>query len=329
MRKKITISLIFVLLVTFVFGGCSGQNKKKGFQIYYLNMDVTKVIPVSYELKAEDTDGKIKEVLEALASDPDENDVRRVIPKDVSVLGYDYNGYLLTVDFSSEYYNMTSTEEVLSRAAIVRSLLQISGISYVSFTVGSEHLKDADGNTVSAMSNESFVENPGEQINTSLTTTLTLYFASSDGTSLVKEKRSVHYSSNISMEKLVMEQLLEGPKSSGMQAAVPVETKLITISVVDGICYVNLDEAFKNQNAEISEGVVLYSIVDSLTELPNVNKVQISINGDTKGKCRYTYELSNMYTKDNSLVVSDDEDDTEVPREGSGDSTQITTGGES
>lgn len=317
------------MLLTFVSGGCSGQKNHGGFQMYYLNMDVTKVVPVSYELKASDTDGEIREVLDALASDPDENDVRRVIPKDVSVLQYDYNGYLLTVDFSSEYYNMTPTEEVLSRAAIVRSLLQITGISYVAFTVESEHLKDADGNAVSAMNNESFVENPGEQINTSLTATLTLYFASADGTGLVKEHRRVHYSSNISMEKLVMEQLLEGPKSSGMQAAVPVETKLITISVVDGICYVNLDEAFKNQNAEIAEGVVLYSIVDSLTELPNVNKVQISINGDTKGKCRYTYELSNMYTKDSSLVLSDDKDDTEQPQEGTGDSSTQTTGGES
>ena len=46
--------------------------------------------------------------------------------------------------------------------------------------------------------------------------------------------------SNISLEKLVMEQLIEGPRKSGLLATIPSETKLITITVVDGVCYVNL-----------------------------------------------------------------------------------------
>ena len=112
----------------------------------------------------------------------------------------------------------------------------------------------------------------------------------------------MHYSSNISMERLVMEQLMEGPKESGLQATIPTGTKLITITVVDSVCYVNLDEMFFNQNKEISEQVILYSIVDSLAELPNVEKVQISINGDTSGKCRYTYDLATMYEADLSMV---------------------------
>ena len=146
------------------------------------------------------------------------------------------------------------------------------------------------------------MENPGGPINASQQTTLTLYFANMDGTGLVEETRVVHYSSNISMEKLVMEQLMEGPKQSGAQSTIPAETKLINVSVVDGICYVSLDETFLNQNPEITEQVVLFSIVDSLTELGNVQKVQISINGDTSGKCRYNYDLATMYEADESLV---------------------------
>ena len=158
------------------------------------------------------------------------------------------------------------------------------------------------------MSEDSFVENPGEQINSSQKTTLTLYFSSKDGTKLVPETREVHYSSNISLEKLVMEQLMEGPKTKKKLATIPTGTKLITITVVDGVCYVNMDETFQNQNQEISEQVVLYSIVDSLTELSSVDKVQISINGDTSGKCRYTYDLSPMYKEDLSIVENGQEE---------------------
>ena len=108
-----------------------------------------------------------------------------------------------------------------------------------------------------------------------------------------------------------MEQLIEGPRKSGLLATIPSETKLITITVVDGVCYVNLDEMFLNQNQEISEPVVLYSIVDSLTELTGIDKVQISINGDTSGKCRYTYKLSKMYKADDRLVTKESDEKVE------------------
>ena len=176
-------------------------------------------------------------------------------------------------------------------------LLQTEVCSLVAFTIDSEPLVNPDGSLVGSMSEDSFVENPGQQINSSVETKLTLYFASKDGTKLVKENRTVHYSSNISMEKLIMEQLIDGPRKSAHLATMPSGTKLITVSVVEGVCYVNLGESFRNQNAEVNEEIVLYSIVNSLTELPGVSKVQISVNGSTDGKLRYTYDLSKMYER--------------------------------
>jgi len=99
-----------------------------------------------------------------------------------------------------------------------------------------------------------------------------------------------------------MEQLIEGPNRSSSKATIPSTTKLIAVSVVDGICYVNLNDSFQNQNGEVSEEVVLYSIVNSLTELQGVTKVQISINGETKGNVRYTYPLSEMYECNYELI---------------------------
>ena len=147
------------------------------------------------------------------------------------------------------------------------------------------------------MTAESFVENPGEQINAILSSEITLYFANKDGTKLVPEVQEVHYSSNISMEKLIMEHLLKGPENKELRSAVPQGTKLVSVSVLDGICFVNLDEGFLNQNYEISEPIVIYSIVDSLVELPNINKVQIAVNGDSDKVYRDKYDLSVMYDR--------------------------------
>ena len=43
--------------------------------------------------------------------------------------------------------------------------------------------------------------------------------------------------------------------------------------------------------------VTLYSLVNSLVELPNVNKVQISINGETNVVFRETYNLSTVFER--------------------------------
>jgi len=99
-----------------------------------------------------------------------------------------------------------------------------------------------------------------------------------------------------------MEQLIEGPKRTSAHATIPSSTRLISVTVVNGVCYVNLGESFRNQSGTVTEDVLLYSIVNSLTELPGVTKVQLAINGNTEGMVRHTYELSKMYERDLVLL---------------------------
>ena len=90
---------------------------------------------------------------------------------------------------------------------------------------------DQEGTPVGLMTAESFIENPGEQINTIQTASITLYFSNKAGDGLVKEVQEIHYSSNISLEKLVMEQLLKGPQGKKGRTAIPDGTKLVGGSV--------------------------------------------------------------------------------------------------
>ena len=304
-------SVLLLMAAAFLFASCGTGEKESKYYIEYLNKDKTGIVQAEYEPVAEDTDGLINEFLAALCSEPDDVDCRKPIPNDVEITKYSLDGALLTLYFDADYLKMNEVEEVLCRAAIVRTMTQINGVDCLSFYVDEKSLTDANGKIIGTIYADSFVENPGEQINSSQKATLKLYFSNKAGTRLVPETREVHYSSNISLEKLVMEQLIEGPRKSGLLATIPSETKLITITVVDGVCYVNLDEMFLNQNQEISEPVVLYSIVDSLTELTGIDKVQISINGDTSGKCRYTYKLSKMYKADDRLVTKESDEKVE------------------
>ena len=100
--------------------------------------------------------------------------------------GHEEKNYNCTVDFSKEYYDLTAAQEVLLRASVVRTLTQLDSISYVTFTVNSIPLVDSDDEIVGSMGADDFVENPGEQINTSVKETLTLYFADQSDTLQLK-----------------------------------------------------------------------------------------------------------------------------------------------
>ncbi len=319
MKKRFAIIFALVMLLG-LFAGC-GKNSEDGYKLYYLNMEMTRFVVEHAKTEATTTEGLVQELLQDLQEEPKDDEARRTIVG-FGLNGYVLNGNYLTLDFNSDYYNLGVYEEVLTRAALVKTMAQIKDVTYVSITVDGAPLVDASGVEIGIMMADSFVENPGDSINSTAQTTLTLYFASSDGFGLKKETRTVHYSSNISMDKLVVEQLLAGPKTSGLQGIIPSGTRLVTVSTVDGICYVSLSENFKNQNPEISEAVVLYSIVNSLTELPDVDKVQISINGDTTGKCRYEYDLSAMYEANLDLLNAKKPDKSEPESDKAGDKTE-------
>ena len=61
-------------------------------------------------------------------------------------------------------------------------------------------------------------------------TELTLYFANEAGDQLVEEKREVMQNSNTSLERLIVEQLIEGPQELGHYATIPSDVKLLNRS---------------------------------------------------------------------------------------------------
>lgn len=288
--------------------GCTSSDtaQQSEYKAYYLNKDATRIVEETYEPKSEDTDmdGMVQEFIELLGTNPDSVDDRKPFDSDVEITKYSLDGEQLSLVFNDAYATMDVSREVLCRAAVVKTMLQIPGISCVSFYIGDSPLADSKGNVIGLMTKESFVENPGKQINSIQTATIQLYFSNTAGDGLVKTSEKVQYSSNISMEKLVMEHLLEGPTEKGMVSAIPGGTELVSVATTNGVCYVNLDEGFLNQEYAIQEPIVIYSIVNSLSEIATVNKVQISVNGDSNEIYRDSYSLATLYERNLDFVVN-------------------------
>ena len=292
-----------VLLMT----GCShAEQKGTAVDISYLNKKETKLVAETHYLESTDTKDMIVEVLTLLCSVPDNKELKATLTSGINIITYSYDGEQVIVSLGEKYKELSGTTEVLTRAALVRSLTNIPDVNYVMLTVNGESLTDLSGNAIGAMTADMFVNNAGTQVEkVESKVTLRLYFANETGDGLVAVNRELTHNadlSNVPMEKLVVEQLISGPASDETFPTVSPDTKLVNITVKDGVCYLTFDSTMLTAVNNVTTDVTIYSIVNSLVELSNINKVQISIDGNKDGKCRDKYEASTIFERNLSLV---------------------------
>lgn len=295
---------ILLLAIPLLMAGCRKQQQvdESGYQIWYINQDETCLKYENKELQSKNEEGLLREMMEVMRETPTDDELKPVIPEDVKLLDFDFEHNQLYLDFSPEYKKMPKVYEVLCRAAIVRTLGQIDGVEYVDFQVNGEPLTDLEGKEIGLMNEDQFIENAGEEINAYKTADLTLYFANKAGDKLVEQRVAMEYNSNISLEKLIVEQLIAGPPFEGAYPTIPSETKLLNISIKDNICYVNLDEGFLGTGYNVIESIPVYSIVNSLIENTDAQKVQISINGETNRMFRESINFDTIFEKNEGLI---------------------------
>ena len=295
---------ILLLAIPLLMAGCRKQQQvdESGYRIWYINQDETCLKYENKELQSKNEEGLLREMMEVMRETPTDDELKPVIPEDVELLDFDFEHNQLYLDFSPEYKKMPKVYEVLCRAAIVRTLGQIDGVEYVDFQVNGEPLTDLEGKEIGLMNEDQFIENAGEEINAYKTSDLTLYFSNKAGDKLVGQRVAMEYNSNISLEKLIVEQLIAGPPFEGAYPTIPSETKLLNISIKDNICYVNLDEGFLGTGYNVIESIPVYSIVNSLIENTDAQKVQISINGETNRMFRESINFDTIFEKNEGLI---------------------------
>ncbi len=290
---KKNICMILCLVWSFMMIGCSGDDKGTAMNIYYLNPEGYALVQEEYLRKAKDKTAAVEEVLRMLQQPKDIKDFQSTIPSSVKIKKYRLNDQILELTFNEEYMELTKSSEVLLRAAVVQTLVQIPEVKYVSFYVEDEPLKSQSGNAIGMMCAEDFVQNTGSSLKSYQETDLKLYFADKEGTKLTLEKRTqIHYNINTSIEKMVVEQLMKGASSDKRSATIPSTVKLLGVSVKDGICYVNFDSSFLTDGYNQKPEVAIYSIVNSVIANGNVTKVQILVDGSNDVKFKGTVDLS-------------------------------------
>ena len=289
MKRRI-ITYILLALCLFLAGCGDASDEKDKMYIYYINADHNALIQAEYdEMDVEEALEKLKE--------------HSVISDKLKLKDYKIKTARVDLYFDTDYFAMEKSLEVLSRAAIVQTLTQVEGVDFVSFYVGEDPLTDSDGIAVGLMRAEDFVQNTGSSIGTYQEIDLVLYFADKEGLSLKEnEETSVRYNVNTTIERLVVEQLIKGDVASGSKPTIPKTTKILGVSVRDGICYVNFDSKFQTDSYNLNPEVAIYSVVNSIIKNGNVSQVQILIDGASDVTYKNSVDLSRPLEWNEELI---------------------------
>lgn len=305
MRKRIAAAA--AVLVLAAAAGTAGimllsdRKAADAIQIYGVNTEGTALVEMPYDPGGLTGEEAVSDLLDTLTQTA-ETDVRPAIPNGVEVQDYTLEGEKLTLDFNTGYTAMDTVQEVLCRAAVVRSMTRLDQVDMVRILVDSAPLVNENGKEYGFMQEDDFVQNTGSAINSFEETKLCLYFADEKGTGLVKEVRKVRFNTSLSKEKLVVEQLMKGPSQEGSRSVIPEGTKLLDVSVKDDVCYVNFDEGINNSIAGVTPEVIIYAVVNSLADSTPEGRIQISVDGETNREFQESVEIGHPLTRNARLL---------------------------
>lgn len=304
MSRKRCYTIVCILLCISLLAGCrKGKEPEEGESfICYVNTEDTALVKEKYEMKGENAEEKVQNLLNAMQKEPDSIEYKSVFPEKLKIQDWTLSDKKLEIHFNSTYEKLSAAKEVLLKAAVVQTLSQLSEVEYVCFFIENSPLTDNLGKEVGYMRAEDFVQNTGSLLYSYQVGELKLYFANEQGNALITENISVRYNSNTSIEKLIVEQLLKGPSKEGLYPVIPPETKVLGVSVKDNVCYVNLDEGFLNNTYTIDPKITIYAIVNSIVDGGASSQVQILVNGESDITYMGTVDLSKPLSRDQNLV---------------------------
>ena len=128
-------------------------------------------------------------------------------------------------------------------------------------------------------------------------TIVSLYFYNTDTKSLVPEGRLIDVKELVEDPyRKLMELLIEGPQNASLSKTIPDETRINKIELKEDTLYIDLSAEFidNHSGGEEQESATIYSIVNTMTNLTEVNSVKILIDGE-----------ENKAFKDNKIKFDD------------------------
>ena len=302
-----------VCVIVIVIGvGCQKEQQvpQESMQIYFFDYSknelVAEALPESFK-KCKTDQEKVKFIIGLLKENKSillsAMQLGAKMPIDGDTTSINANEKIVKINFTNDYNELTPQQKIGMRASIVYSLTQLDFINGVDFYVNQVPLATATGKTVGPINTDMIKKSAFNPSPATEYFVLNVYFANAEG-KLEKEVHRFPASRSSKEEKLVIEELIQGPQSSERFATVPDDLKVNTVDTLNGVCQVDVSFDTKSKFFQDDEDrtLMIYSIVDSLTELSQVKKVILSIDGQEEVAFTSEIDLPKTFERNEDYI---------------------------
>ncbi len=287
--------ICLIVIISLIFCGCTANAPagQSAVELYFVNSSRDALVTETVYIPESDfstTKTLVYAVMEKLLSGPSSVEHSRIIPENVTLKGFSQSKTdfgTINIDLSGDFYEKKSgdtlfSDEILARYSIICTLCQFENIRKVKFYVEGEEMKtlSGKGDVVQPMGSDSILTDSPSSVEIQTEKFITLYFTDKTGKKLLPETRRTTMIDN-SLEKTIITELIKGPVSEGLEPTLPESTKLLSVETTEEICFVNLSSSSmpKLKKGSMEERIAVYSIVNSITRIAGIEKVQILIDG--------------------------------------------------
>lgn len=277
--KRLCLLLAFIMLFTsgcFLMSGTEAESVK----LYYPLKGNAGLDTENREIQYKDAKSKYANTLEELLKGPsDSSKFETGISKDTKVLGIEVKGENLTVNFSKEFSAFSgSMHEAAVVSSVVDTMLQFKELKKVKILVEGQDLIAPSGEPYG------FMEFIDFSIGDMVEKEITLYFADSQAMHVVPEKRTIFVNKDISdgeFFRIVLEELIKGPNTENLYRTIPEGVTVEYVEVEGDLLKVDFSQEMhiNHWGGAAGESMTIYSIVNSLTEFENINRVMPTVDG--------------------------------------------------
>lgn len=219
---------------------------------------------------------EIEGLLQLLLQGPMGEGLTSPIPSGTTLLGWQLEEGVLTVDFSWRYGSLSGVDLTLADYSVALTLEQLDQVDQVDILVEGEEISYRGSPQIRGEDAllSIFRGEPVERV-------VTLYFPRQEGDRLEREERTLAVSQEESLAAALLEALALGPQDQESRGVIS-QGEVLSVEVREGVCYLDLAATFPELAAEDGsvDRATLYSLVNTLCQLETVSAVRFLCEGE-------------------------------------------------
>ena len=277
MKRILALLLCAILLLT----GCTGSHPTVSGTFYYRRSTTefggTDGIIASENRSITNPLSDPEALLNAYFAGPEDDNLIAPFPRDSAVVNWEITDDTLMLTMNESFGALTGVELSIACACICRTFTGLLPVSRI-------HLKLSDGmlggKPELQFSQDSFslYDNGLDQSREEFT----VYYTDSQRRYLIAEEVTVNLATEDDVIAFLAESLMSPPEGSGLNSALPRQTKLLSYEIDNGICTVNFSAEFELNSLTGCEAqrLTLLSVVNTLTQLEEISQVEFAVGGN-------------------------------------------------